>query len=169
MCTTTNAVSLFAALALMLTPTMVGFANAAPEGSARPGDMSRSERPRPPAPQVVNGDMASAHRAESIGTVFLLGLILGMISGVGLFFLYLRRQQNKHARHDPSEYLFEDWPNRPARGLRDGHFGRGRRSNGFPPSTSAEEDFHTDHGDEMIEQPEPWERSVDWWKGEPEE
>lgn len=163
-------VSLSAALTLALpfvgpATFISGTAHAALNGE----DVSTATIPRPAPPEVVNEKVAALKRAENVGTVFMLGLIFGMVSGVGLFFLYLRRQEARHSRHDPSAYLFEDWPNRPARGLRDGSFGTDNGNRQLPPPSTAGGDFGADGQDEMIEQPEPWERSVDWWKGEPEE
>ena len=165
-----NIVSLSATLMLALTLAVFisftsGTAHAAEEGAG----ISTADVPRAIPPQVVDKKIAVLYRAESVGTVFMLGLIFGMVSGVGLFFLYLRRQQARHVRHDPSDYLFEDWPNRPARGLREGSFGNGNGNRQSPPPSPATEDFCGDGNDEMIEQPEPWERSVDWWKGDPED
>jgi hypothetical protein len=125
----------------------------------------RAVEVRPALPQVVAEKNAAAERAENAATVFMLGLIFGMVSGIALFFLYVRRQENRYARHAATDYLFEDWPNRPARGLRNSNGDSQRSSSGSAAMDSPGEE----QGDEMIEQPEPWERSVDWWKGDPED
>ena len=164
-----STVSLSAVVALALLLNLTIFGSVSATAGATGAEVLRSELPRPLPPEVVDEKIAALQRAESAGTVFLLGLIFGMVSGVALFFLYLRRQQNKHARRDSSDYLFDDWPNRPARGLRGGSFGSGRQNKQLPPPNTTAGDFPSEDSDEMIEQPEPWERSVDWWKGEPEE
>jgi len=96
--------------------------------------------------------IASAQtRAENAGALFMVGLITGMVSGITLFFIHLRRREKHLARFNPDDMMLDNWP--PAADL---------PSLSSPSSTTSPWD--PDPGDEMIEKSEPWERSVDWWK-----
>ncbi len=145
--------------------------------AAEPGNLNTTEKEPasvvPAVPlEVVPDRYASAsadpypapanQRAESAGAFFLVGLIVGMASGIGMFFLHLKRRETRYARHDAADYLFDDWPARPGFGESRSQRSRGAGANDYN-ATDAES------SDEMIEQREPWERSVDWWKGDPNE
>ena len=158
--------------------------------AADPGNLNATEKEQASlrvsalpavAPEVVPDRYASAsagpnsaqanQRAESAGAFFLVGLSVGMASGIGLFFLHLKRRETRFARHDAADYLFDDWPVRPGFGERSSS----RRLPGAHGSEVGTGDFYgrgkksdtdSDNADEMIEQREPWERSVDWWKGD---
>ncbi len=93
----------------------------------------------------------SATLAESAGALFMVGLIVGMVGGITLFFVHLRRREKRLARFSLDEMMLENWP--PAADA---------PSWSSPSSTSSPWD--PDPSDEMIEKSDPWERSVDWWK-----
>lgn len=89
--------------------------------------------------------------AESAGAMFMIGLVVGMVSGITLFFVHLRRREKRLARFSLDDMMLDNWP--PATDA---------SSWSSPASTTSPWD--SEPGDEMIEKSDPWERSVDWWK-----
>ena len=65
-----------------------------------------------------------------------------------MFFLHLKRREMRCARQRFDDVWIDDWSGGSGEGM------------SLPPASSPE----SPQGDEMIEQREPWERSVDWWK-----
>jgi hypothetical protein len=103
----------------------------------------------PAEPETVSGQgAASQFLAEDAGAIFMVGLILGMVAGITLFFAHLRRREARLARFEDDGLMLDNWPSQPS---------------GAPNSTSLSS-TDPSASDEMIEQREPWERSVDWWK-----
>lgn len=78
----------------------------------------------------------------------MLGLIGGMVMGISMFFLHLRRREKRLARFRADDMMLDNWPPAP-------------NPSSSAPSTSQ---WDPAPSDEMIETSDPWERSVDWWK-----
>jgi len=98
-----------------------------------------------PFPQVSN-------HAENASAMFMVGLVVGMVSGITLFFVHLRRREKRLERFRFDETMLDSWP-APATDA---------PSWQSPSSTTSPWD--PESNDEMIEKSDPWERSVDWWK-----
>ena len=89
--------------------------------------------------------------ADSVTAMFLVGLVVGMVFGIGLFFGYLVWREKKYAEDpDQIEALFEE----------------------LAREAEAEDALYVDENS-MDEQPsdtlDPWERSADWWKNSDED
>lgn len=89
--------------------------------------------------------------AESAGALFMVGLVAGMVSGITLFFVHLRRRERQLARFSHEDMLLDYWP-------------PPTDAPSWPSPASTESRRDTETSDEMIEKSDPWERSVDWWK-----
>ena len=90
--------------------------------------------------------------ADSVTAMFLVGLVVGMVFGIGLFFGYLVWREKKYAEDpDQIEALFEEL----AREAEE-------EDALFVEESSMDEQQHSESLD-------PWERSADWWKNADEE
>lgn len=94
--------------------------------------------------------------ADSALAMFLLGLAVGVPSGIGLFFGYLMLREKRHAAEpDELDVFLESLENEedpwtpPAKG-----------GFGFDRDTA----FREVSEEEPIESLDPWERPADWWR-----
>ena len=90
-------------------------------------------------------------RAESAAAMFMVGLVSGMVGGIGLFFIHLRRREKRLARFSLDEMMLDNWP-------------PSSESPSWSPPSPTTSPWDSEPSDEMIEKSDPWERSVDWWK-----
>lgn len=89
--------------------------------------------------------------ADSTLAIFLLGLVLGLVAGIGIFFTYIVLREKKFA-NDPSEVdaLLDEIAAEKQEAL-------------------FLEDSSSNHEDEKAETLDPWERPSDWWKSSDED
>ena len=89
--------------------------------------------------------------ADSVTAMFLVGLVVGMVFGIGLFFGYLVWREKKYAEDpDQIEALFEELA----------------REAEAEDSLYVEENTMDEQHSESLD---PWERSADWWKNSDED
>jgi len=94
---------------------------------------------------IGTGSYVEAERAAAL---FLIGLVIGMITGIGTFFAYLIWRERKY-REEPTEVdlLLEELA-----AEEDG------------PLFVEENTSSYSSSEEKSESLDPWERSADWWK-----
>jgi len=89
--------------------------------------------------------------ADSVTAMFLVGLVVGMLFGIGIFFGYLVRREKKYAEDpDQIEALFEELA----------------REAEEEDALYVEENTMDEQHSESVD---PWERSADWWKNSDED
>lgn len=88
--------------------------------------------------------------ADSAAALFLVGLVVGMVLGIGIFFGYLVWREKRYAEEpDEVALLLEE-------------VAAEEKRNAFHRERDR---YHEEnHGEEHAETLDPWERPVDWWK-----
>ena len=85
--------------------------------------------------------------ADSAAAIFMIGLVVGMILGIGIFFFHLVLREKKYAEEpDDLEALLEEIEREEAE-----------------ENTFFSEENHTEEKSQALD---PWERPADWWMRE---